>query len=167
MKLKLNKKAIKQVLENESMTNKLITENALNLFNNGYNCAQSVLLSQIDKLNITPSTATNLTSGFGAGMGGLQKTCGAVTGAYLTIGLYYGAIHNDNDDKKAAANERIKEFHQQFLAQHNTSDCLTLLNCDLNTEEGQSHFSENKLKKTICEECIKDAITIIDKVIQS
>lgn len=149
------------------MNNQKIIDNAIDLFNNDYNCAQSVLLANIHALAIDKDAAINLSSGFGAGMGRLQKTCGAVTGAFLTISLHYGNIFEENNKKKEVANLKIQEFHQLFVEKHGTSECYSLLDCDLNSEEGQRKFTHENLKKTICEECIKDTIKIIDKVIQS
>ena len=55
-------------------------EKAHELFKQGYNCAQSVFAAFCDVTGIDFETAIKLTSGFGAGMGGMRDTCGAVTG---------------------------------------------------------------------------------------
>lgn len=141
------------------------TQEALSLFDNGYNCAQSVLLAYSKQLSTDRETVENLTAGFGSGMGKLQKTCGAMTGAFLAIGLHVGQITKDNNEKKSLSYDKIKDFHQQFTAKHQSSDCDTLLGCDLNTEEGQLRFKEKDLKNTVCAQCIASAIEILQKVL--
>jgi len=60
-------------------------------FREDKNCSQAVLLGFADRFSIREEHALSIASGFGAGMGRLQKTCGAVSGAYMVIGLYAGA----------------------------------------------------------------------------
>ena len=75
------------------------SEIALQKFESGYNCAQSVLLAYCNDVNIDSSTASKIGWGFGAGMGRRQEVCGAVTGGIIAIGAKYGT---QQDDKKAA-----------------------------------------------------------------
>ena len=60
---------------------------AVACFNNGFNCAQAIFTAYCDELGLDEETALKIACGFGAGMGRLQETCGAVSGAYLAIGL--------------------------------------------------------------------------------
>lgn len=53
----------------------------------GYNCAQAVLCTYADIAGIDEETATRLAAPFGAGMGNMEGTCGAITGAGLVLGL--------------------------------------------------------------------------------
>jgi len=135
-----------------------IEENALNLFNSGYNCAQSVLIAFSEILKIDKKIAGNIASGFGAGMGRLQNTCGAVTGAYMVIGLY---ANNENNDNIEDTYQKIQQFDKNFTQKNGTTICQTLINCDLNTTEGKTKFKEKNLKKTVCENCIKDSISFL------
>ena len=53
----------------------------------GFNCAQAVACAYCDKAGIDEKTMFQLTEGFGLGMGGMQATCGAVSGAVMLAGL--------------------------------------------------------------------------------
>ena len=64
------------------------TEKAAETFNTGCNCAQAVLSSFDDILNKEKDELLAVSSGFGGGMGKLQNTCGAVTGAFMVFSLY-------------------------------------------------------------------------------
>lgn len=55
------------------------SQQAIELFNQGYNCAQSVLGAFCEDLGIDFETALRLSSSFGGGMGRLREVCGAVS----------------------------------------------------------------------------------------
>ena len=51
------------------------------------NCAQSVLSVFCQEFKLDRNQALRIAMGFGGGMGRTGKTCGAVTGAYMVLGL--------------------------------------------------------------------------------
>ncbi len=142
-----------------------IEKNAINLFNSGNNCAQSALLSFTDFLKIDSDTAKNIASGFGAGMGRLQGTCGAITGAYMVFGLYNVNKSSDSTEKNEKTYQRIQNFDKKFTQINGTTECRLLINCDLNTKEGKDEFKRKNLKKIVCEKCIKDSINLIEELL--
>ena len=145
------------------LDNKQIEEKAIKLFNAGFNCSQSVLSAFSDKLKLDNETALKVASGFGAGMGRLQSTCGAVTGAYMVFGVYCGNKYINNGERKEKSYLMVQEFNHRFVKKHKTTDCKTLLNCNLTTEEGQKQFSDKNLLDTVCRNCIKDSIRLISE----
>jgi len=142
------------------------TEKAIGGFRSGLNCAQAVLTAYADELKLDHNMAINISSGFGAGMGRLQETCGAVTGSYMVLSIYNGNKYSDNKDKKEVTYSMIQKFTTDFKARNKFSDCKSLLNCDLKTEAGQLYAKENNLFGTICEKCISDSIVILDKLMK-
>lgn len=139
---------------------------AIQSFNSGFNCAQSVLQSYACKMGMDTDLALSISNGFGAGMGRLLETCGAVTGAFMVIGLYNGQKYEDNSSRKEESFAMIQEFADKFKLVHGTTNCKALINCDLNTEEGQLYFDKNKIKDTICEKCISSSIKILYKLLE-
>lgn len=69
------------------------------LFLEGYNCSQAVLAAFEDVTGISRREALRLSSSFGGGMGRLREVCGAVTGAFMVLGLLYG--YEDPKDRVA------------------------------------------------------------------
>ena len=65
------------------------SEEALDLFSNNFNCSQAVFASIGPKIGIDKNSCLKIASGFGGGMGRQQKTCGAVTGAYMALGAAF------------------------------------------------------------------------------
>ena len=60
------------------------------LFLQGYNCAQAVSCACAGDCGVPSELVVKLATGFGAGMGRTQETCGAVSGAILALGLRGG-----------------------------------------------------------------------------
>jgi C_GCAxxG_C_C family probable redox protein len=145
---------------------KLRNEKAISSYRSGLNCAQTVITAYSDDLNFDKNLALNMSSGFGAGMGRLQETCGAVTGAYMILGIFNGNKYDDNKVKKEVTYSMIQKFNDNFKQIHGSSDCKSLLNCDLRTEEGNRYAKENNLFETVCEKCISDSISIIGSLIE-
>ena len=116
-------------------------------FHENFNCAQSVAAAFAGDFGIDIDTTLSFAVGFGAGMGRQQKTCGAVTGAVMVLGL---ASRFTKDDKRPKINEVYAKAHRfigEFTKQKGTAECRELLKCDLSTEEGQKFFKENNLRE--------------------
>ena len=53
----------------------------------GFNCCQAVACTYCDLFGMDEETAFKACEAFGAGMGGMEGTCGAVSGAVFLAGL--------------------------------------------------------------------------------
>ncbi len=137
-------------------------DKAINLFKSGYNCAQSVVAAYKEDLGFDENQALSISVGFGGGMGRLQEKCGAVTGAFMVIGLYTSQKYKDNISRKNHSYALIQEFDSRFKSIYHTTRCDELLKCDLRSEEGHVYAVENQLFEKICQKCITDGIVILD-----
>jgi len=133
-------------------------EKAIRHFREGYNCAQSVLMACAGEGGAIARAA----AGFGGGMGRLQGTCGAVTGAYIWFGVAYAQDGLPSGEEKEKLYERVREFNRIFVARNGSDRCSELLGEDLSTPEGRSRIAREGLTEKVCEKCITDAIDIID-----
>lgn len=136
------------------------TDRAIGYFRNGYNCSQSVLMAFADRKGKAAMTA----AAFGGGMGRMQKTCGAVTGAYLWFGMAYGAAGLPSEIDKTKVYGRVREFNRIFTERNGTDQCSELLGEDLNTPEGKENIARKGLSAKVCEKCIRDAVEIIESL---
>ena len=139
---------------------------ALEIFRHGFNCAQAVLNSFQEDYDFNEGLALSFATGFGGGLGRLQKTCGAVTVAFMLISLHNVRKYKTIDERKVATYQMIQEFHRRFLLEYKSSDCRDLLNCDLNTDEGKQYMLENNLAAKVCENCVKTAARITDDLVK-
>ncbi len=140
---------------------------AIETFRSGMNCAQSILSAYSDDFDLGCGASLELASGFGAGMGRLQKTCGAVTGSFMVIGINNSRNIPDDNIRASKTPDMIQSFNNEFIKRNRTTNCSELLNCDLNTEAGQELFKKNNLGEEVCQKCIGDSIEIIEDIIES
>jgi C_GCAxxG_C_C family probable redox protein len=91
---------------------------------------------------------------------GLGKECGAVTGAFMVIGL---SIRQPKDEKDARfkAGDLVKGFKNRFEARHGTILCKDLLGLDVGTSEGRKIAVKEKLFQTLCPDFVKTAAEVL------
>ena len=140
-------------------------EASLQTFNKGFNCAQSVLTPFVQDWGLDLNMVMRLSSGFGAGMGRMQQTCGAVTGAFMVLGLKYGSDNYAIEPKEKVI-ELIREFSTRFKEKFGHTDCSDLLKVDLATIEGQLQFSKRNLHAKVCSNCVSSSVKILEELIQ-
>lgn len=110
--------------------NKLIEDRvrkAVELFESGYNCSQSVFMAYADLYDFDVETAAKIATSFGGGMGRLREVCGAVSGMFMVLGLQYPA--NDITDKKAKTDnyEAVQKTAREFKQEMGSYICADIL----------------------------------------
>ena len=143
----------------------LKTEQALANFDQAYNCAQAVLATFAPDLGLDRETALKIASGFGAGMGRSGRTCGAVSGALMVIGLKFGYTDNTDYETKDRCYEIARQFITRFTDLHGTVECSQLLGCDVSTAEGMETAQEQDLFATLCPKLVQDAVRIVERLL--
>lgn len=141
-------------------------EAAGKLFSKGLNCAQSVLASQSDITGIPVADSLKIATGFGAGMAMMQKTCGAVTGAYMAIGAKYGRINPDDEAARDKTYTLMKTFNRRFIEIHGSLDCRELLGVDLKTPEGAEEAEQGSYFEKKCGKFVEDAALILNDILK-
>lgn len=128
-------------------------EKAMNLFENGCNCSQAVLLAFAEEFGLEKEKAIALSVPFGGGMSKQGKTCGCLSGALMVIGLQFG-----KDSTTMIANRGIsytmgKAFIERFQAEFGATDCRELIQLDLNKkadlEQASKHVFGNRCKNMV------------------
>lgn len=139
---------------------------AVNQFKKGYNCAQSVLYSYAEHLNISGDTALRISCGFGAGMGRTQEVCGAISGGILVLNHIYGRGENEDKQKQELTYLKVRELIQKFEIKYGTVNCKSLLDgCELLTTEGKEKFQSNHLIEK-CYEYVEYTVKLLDEIIE-
>jgi C_GCAxxG_C_C family probable redox protein len=126
------------------------------------NCAQSVLMSFSGELNLDEMTALKIAAGFGGGMA-MAETCGAVTGAYMVLGLKIRSEGKTIQEIKAETKTAVKKFNELFIARHGSLKCKKILGVDISTPEGSAEASDRNLFNTICSGLVGSAAEILEK----
>ncbi|MGD2086489.1 MAG: C-GCAxxG-C-C family protein [Candidatus Aminicenantes bacterium] len=140
-------------------------EEAVAYFEKGFVCSQAVLVIYAESLGLKPEIALPIADAFGLGMGGMAETCGAVTGAFMVIGLKYGRVHADDAEAKEKTRRLIKEFVKQFKNRHGSITCKTLLDVDISTDDGMKAANEKGLFEINCLKFVRDTVEILENLI--
>ena len=130
-------------------------------FLNGLNCAQAVLLAFADKLSADEQTLKAVGLPMGAGMGRLRLTCGAVSGAAMTLGLLYP------DKSKAEMYALVQEFVKRFKEKNGSVICgelLTGAHVKADTLPNPEERTPEYYKKRPCPDLIYDAELVLEEM---
>jgi C_GCAxxG_C_C family probable redox protein len=140
---------------------------AVEYFREKFNCSQSVLAVFGIDYGLSENDSLKVACAFGGGMGRQQKTCGAVTGALMAIGLKYGKGINDTEEKKQLTYSKTREFFEEFIKIHGSTNCRELLD-GLNMSDPEDHkkIMDRNLFEVKCEKYVADAVIITEKLIK-
>lgn len=101
---------------------------AAELFLQGYNCAQAVVVAFCDVTGMEKSAAAKLSASFGGGMGRMREVCGAVSGMLMVAGVVYGYDMPGDDAVKRAHYARVQTLAAEFREQVGSIICREILN---------------------------------------
>jgi C_GCAxxG_C_C family probable redox protein len=136
----------------DKMTKQEAIVKAQTLFDEGYACSQSVLLTFASQFELDEKTAKLIASTFGGGMGRLREKCGAVTGGFMVLGLKYGNEDPRDMETKLAAYRKVRNLNHQMVEIHGTTNCGEILK-KFATE---ADIAERKHHKIICRRVVGD-----------
>ena len=100
---------------------------AAELFLQGYNCAQAVMVAFRDVTGLEEKFSARMASSFGGGMGRMREVCGAVSGMLMVAGLLYGYDTPGDDVSKKAQYTLVQELAGKFREQAGSIVCREIL----------------------------------------
>lgn len=103
-----------------------------------WNCAQAVCCTFAPEVGADEATMAQVCAGFGSGMGCMEGTCGALTGACVIIGLHH-------DGNRPEAMKAMKRIMTKFRQRNGATVCKTL-----------KGIGTGKMLRR-CEDCVADA----------
>ncbi len=133
------------------------------MFRDGCACSQAILDVYGTPLGLSHDQAMRVSAGFAGGMR-LGETCGAVTGAFMVLGLRHGATDCGTPRGREEVYERVVEFARRFRERNGSICCRDLLGCDISTPEGMTQAQEQNLFKTTCVQMVRDAARILEEM---
>lgn len=144
------------------------TEKARQLFEQGYNCAQSVFAAFCDETGMGMTQALRLSSSFGGGMGRLREVCGAVSAMFMIAGMKYGYSGPD-DDAKAEHYRLIQSLANEFREQNGSIICRELLGLQegANNDPVPEERTKAYYQSRPCAEFVECAAKITDELLMN
>ena len=114
----------------------------------GFNCAQAVACALAPVLGMDTDLAFRMTEGFGAGMGGMTETCGAISGAVVALSMA-NSRGMDDPTSKGGTYKLSKDLVARFASKNGTTVCRELKG--IGSTEGP---------RRSCPGCIDDAVDL-------
>jgi C_GCAxxG_C_C family probable redox protein len=111
------------------MSPESVGKRASELFQTGLNCAESVLVANMETLGVEGDWLPRIATGFGSGIATTQQVCGAISGAVMVAGWVLGRDSGKEGNKRLyqVCDAFINEFRQEF----SSSTCRDLIGVDL------------------------------------
>jgi C_GCAxxG_C_C family probable redox protein len=141
-------------------------DEAMITFEEGFNCAQAVLAAFSGDFGLDRVMAYRVAAGFGGGMGHMGETCGAVTGAFMVIGLKYGMTVLDGSQSHREAFAKVREFAEKFRAQNGSIVCRDLLGLDVNDRYALREAMKKGIPQRTCPKLVWNAAEIVEGLIK-
>ena len=138
-------------------------EHARQQFLKSMNCSQALLETYGPDLGLPVPQARRVAAAFAGGMG-MGSECGAVTGAYMVIGMKYGKTAESDSRADNVTFKRLAEFNRQFKAHHKYLTCSELLETDMGTPEGVKTAAGQGYFTSRCPAFVKTAAEILEKI---
>ena len=135
------------------------------MFQEGFNCAQSVLTCCGGPRGLPRGLALRLGAPLGGGMGCLGETCGAVTGAFLVIGLRPAKADPKDVSFRRGSDGLVRRFTAAFKRRHKTISCRELLGFDVSTPQGIEQARAAGVFKTLCPPLVRSAAEIVEELL--
>ena len=126
---------------------------AINLHDKKYNCAQSVACAFADEIGVDKEILFRACEGFGLGMGGMEGTCGAISGAVMLASFMTSDGNLEAPATKKNTYALSKNIIAKFQEKNNATRCRDLKGIDTGTV----------LRS--CPGCIEDAVEIVQEVL--
>lgn len=132
-------------------------------FNRGYNCAQSVFVPHALALGIDRDTALKVPAGFGGGMVRRGETCGALSGALMALGLYYGQDSKNPPESKEKCYSLCQRFIEDFEKRKKSINCSDLMGFDMSDPGLRSKAGEQGKFDTICTGLVEFSLELLEE----
>jgi C_GCAxxG_C_C family probable redox protein len=135
--------------------------NAVDKFHKEYACSQAILSEYCELFNLDIEPALKIAAGFAGGMH-FGKTCGAVTGAYMVLGLNFCGPNCEKPEGRKNVYDAICEFTKRFEEIHGSTSCEVLIGCNISTADGMRKAKEEKSFQTICPKFVQNSAELLE-----
>jgi C_GCAxxG_C_C family probable redox protein len=136
-------------------------QNALELFDSGFNCSQAVIGTFCKQLGMDEELALKLTCGFGGGLR-CGEVCGAVSSAAMIIGLRYGQHVVNDKASKEKCYKITSDFMEEYQKRKGSILCRELLGYDVRDNERRALFPGRQ--KEVCPKVIEAVVLLLEEM---
>lgn len=131
-------------------------ERAISYADEGFLCVEAVFKTLADMHGTDSDLIPRVASGLAAGIARTSHICGALTGAILGLGLWFGRNEPVETDRKPYWYSR--RFICSWIELYPKTNCTSLLGVDLDDPEGMEQFTSEEMWDKKCKEYIRNAV---------
>jgi C_GCAxxG_C_C family probable redox protein len=146
--------------------NKSKAGQAVKCFVDGFNCSQSLLSTYGPQFGLDTEMSLKISSPFGGGIGHMGETCGALTGAFMVLGLRSGRTKVDDKEAQERVYKLVAEFVEKFEERNGSVICRDLLGYDLSKPEDLKLVKAKGITRAKCPKFVKDSAEILEGMLQ-
>jgi C_GCAxxG_C_C family probable redox protein len=135
-------------------------------FQSGHNCAQAVVSTFAPDLGLSREQALKLATGLGAGTNYNGRICGAVMGAFITLGLKYGTAEPTDRASREKLKGMLDELSTKFKKEYGSIECNQLLKSDISDPEQLQKLREENVFHTYCVKIVERVTELTEEILQ-
>ncbi|MFI3229169.1 MAG: C-GCAxxG-C-C family protein [Bacillota bacterium] len=137
-------------------------EKSKELFKEGYNCAQAVVVAFEEELGLSREVLSKMMSSFGGGLGRQREVCGAVSGMCFVAGVLLGYSDPKAQKEKSDHYNTVQTLCGEFKGINGSIICRELLSGVPHTDGGAPEARTTEYyKKRPCAEYVAEATRIM------
>lgn len=140
-------------------------QKAVQLFLEGYSCSQSICAAFCEQVDLDREIILRLAAGFSGGIGRQGRTCGALSGAVIILGLFAGSHDHSDKDARDKTHALVRELFSEFADYYGSVDCRDILGLDISTKDGYARAKEQKLFETVCPRFVQSTAILLEEFI--
>lgn len=133
-------------------------QRAMKYADDGFLCVEAVLKTLADMKELDSDIIPAIASGMAAGVARTSQICGAVTGAILGLGLWFGRNEPVAGDRRPYWYSRV--FIERWNESHQDTNCTKLLGVDLDVPEEYDVYVEENMWENKCKRYIREAVRL-------
>jgi C_GCAxxG_C_C family probable redox protein len=138
-------------------------ESAVDLFVDGYSCAQSILAVYGPALGVEKEAALRIAAPLGGGMSRTDGPCGAATGALLVLGLRFGHAHPDDEVRAARVRDLTQDYLEKYRERKGSTLCTDILGHNLSLPGVPEKVKEGQLSGETCPDAVRCAAQLLEE----
>ncbi len=143
-------------------------EQAVQTFESGYGCAQSVFATYADLFGIDRETALKLASPMGGGIGRMREVCGTVSAMALLAGLKEGNIDPSDEEGRERIYLLVRKMSDSFREENGTIICRELLGLEEREQSAKpGKRTEEYYASRPCSRLVRCAAKLVEEMLLS
>ena len=141
---------------------------AKELFEQGYNCSQAVVVAYADVLEQDADALASLVQPLGGGMGRLREVCGAVSGMFMVSSVAYKGVPVTDRDTRTKIYAGVQALAERYRGECGSIVCRELLGLAQKSDSPQpEERTPEYYKRRPCSEYVALAARLVGEYLNN